>query len=113
MARVGHRDHDRSLAVRGSPDAVGLVVAVEGFEWHREPSLRFLPLWSLPNGAVGDVAQCAVASPEAGTDPIGEFAAKRAVGVVDPDEPDDAVGGCIAGQRHRDSMADRAANASG
>ena len=97
MARVGHHDHDRSMALRGSPDAVGLVVAVEGFEWHREPSLRFLPLRSLPNRAVGDVAQCAVASPEAGTDPIGKFAAKRAVGVVDPDEPDDAVGGSIAG----------------
>ena len=90
--------------MRGSPGAVGLVVAVEGFEWHREPSLRFLPLRSLPNPAVGDVAQCAVASPEAGADPIGKFAAKRAVGVVDPDEPDNAVGGCIAGQRHPDSI---------
>ena len=99
--------------MRSSADAVGLVVAVEGVEWHRKPSLTLLPIRSLPNASVRDVAQCAVPSPEASTDPIGMFAAKRAVGVVDPDEPDDAVGECTTRQRHRNSIADRAAYASG
>ena len=57
---------------------------------------------------MGDLTQRAVPSTESGTDPIGQFAAQRAVGVVDADETYDSMRRRRVGGTHRYSIADRA-----
>ena len=56
---------------------------------------------------LSDIAQGTMPSTETGTDPIGEFAAHRAVGVVHADEANDPLEGCCVGGTHHDSIADR------
>ena len=105
--RVGFGNDHGCLPARCSANRIGLVVAMKSVERHWEPGLAGLPLGPLTNGPVSDFAQRAVPSTEAGTDPIGEFAAHRAVGVVHADKAHDPLGPLGVGGTHRDSIADR------
>ena len=87
MSAVGFGDDHRRPPAGSSADPVGLIVAMEGVERHRQPGLADLPLRALTNRSVGDLAQRAMPSPETSTDPVRQLAAQGAVGVVDPDEP--------------------------
>jgi 1-acyl-sn-glycerol-3-phosphate acyltransferase len=107
VARVGFGDDRRCVASGGCANRVGLIVAMEGVERHRHPGLACLPLGSLPDGSVGDLAQRTVPSAEPGPDPIGEFATHGAVGVIDANEAHDSVSRCLIGRSHCDSIADR------
>ena len=57
LAIVGLGDYDWRLIVGRVADRFGLVVAMVCIERHLEPRLARLPLGSLPNCSVGDVAQ--------------------------------------------------------
>ena len=84
MAGVGFGDDHRRPPTGSAADRVGLIVSMVGVERHRQVCLARLPLGSLTDRSVGDLAQRAMPSTETGTDPVGEFAAQGAVGVVDP-----------------------------
>ena len=107
--RLGY--DNRCLAVGRNANVGGLVVAVVGVEGRRQLSLADLPLGALPDGAMRNVAQRAMSPTKPSTDPVGEFTAQGAIGVVDPDEPHDPLDRCRVGGGHRDSIADRAATA--
>ena len=106
VAGIGSGDDDRCLPARCRSNRVGLVVAMKGVERHRQPGLACLPLRSLADRSVSDFAQGTMPSTETGTDPIGEFAAHRAVGVIHADEAHDPLAGCRVGGAHHDSIAD-------
>ena len=91
VACVGFGDDHGCLPAGCRANRVGLIVAVECVERHRQPGLAGLPLGSLSDGSVGDVAQRAVPPAETGTDPIRELAANGAVGVVHADEAHDPL----------------------
>ena len=107
MAGIGLGDDHRCLSARGTADRVGLIVSMVGVERHRQVRLARLPLGSFTDRSVGDLAQRAMSSTETGADPIGEFAAQGAVGVVYAHQAHDLPGRCRVRGTHRDSIADR------
>jgi hypothetical protein len=95
-AVVGLGQHDRNDAARRRGDFFRLIVAVVGIERDGKTLAAGLPFGSFPRQAVCDVAERAVRSTQAGSDPVGEFATQGPVGVVYADETEDATIGVTA-----------------
>ena len=104
----GVHDVDHVRPPRIAADRVGQIVTMVGVEPNREPGEGGLPLGSLTDRSMSDVAQRTVPAAEVGTDPANDLAAQGAVGVVKADEARDPLGRCCGARTHRDSIADLA-----